>query len=208
MFVVHISLSMCNGYMAAKVLIIEAIILCVPLILISAGGIITSPNGATAACYFLATLFISWVIWSNRATMHFVVNWTPALHKTLVEFMNNNANIGQKTLGDIEGFLSVVGASVSVLAAIFGISWLVLLQLQTAFSFLINRGRFDDALKFSVCNAGLSFLMILLSGGILAALSAPQLLWPGIQNGNPGYYVLWFVRIALYNTFWIEALKP
>jgi len=139
--------------------------------------------------------------------MDFVINWSPVLYPTWTEFAGN-FNISEETFGDIGNFVSILTASISVLAAIFGISWLVLLQLQTAFSFLINRRRFDDALKFSVCNAGLSFLMILLSGGVLAALSAPQLLWPDIQNGNPGYHVLWFLRIALYNTFWIEALKP
>jgi hypothetical protein len=131
--------------------------------------------------------------------MDFVAKWTPELYRSWVEFTSDPS---------IGGKLRYVGYFGSVLTAIWGISFLVLLQIQTAFSFLINRGRFDDALKFSMVNAALSFLMILLSGGLLAALSAPHLLWPDIQNGNPGYYVLWFIRMALFNTFGIEALKP
>ena len=72
----------------------------------------------------------------------------------------------------------------------------------------MNRGRFDDALKFSFGNVALSFVMILFIGGIPAALSTPRLLWPTIQNANPGYDALWFARQALYNVLPIESLKP
>jgi hypothetical protein len=182
------------------------------LLPISSGGIFKSSNGVNAICYFVSTLFISWFIWNNRALMDFVIDWTPPPNQTLAEF-TGSSNIGQKILEDIRGAISggamsVVLARVSILAAIVGISYLVLLQIQTAFSFLINRGRFDDALQFSVCNAGLSFLMILFSGGVVAAFLAPQLLWRDSENGNALYHVLFFVQNALYNTFWIEALKP
>jgi len=183
-----------------KILVLETIILCVPLILISLAGIFASDYGITSIFYFVSTLFISWFIFRNYPSMDFVAKWAPSLSPTWAEF-TSNFQIGLKTLG-------YLGYFASVLMAIYGISWLVLLQIQTAFSFLINRGRPDDALKFSVINAGLSFLMILLSSGVLAALLVPQLLWPDIQNNNSGHYVLWFIRMALYNTFWIEALKP
>jgi hypothetical protein len=165
-------------------LVIEVVVLSVLLIPISFSGILRSSNGMNAICYFVSTLFISWVIWNNRALMDFVIDWSPALYPTWAEF-SGNSNIIPKTFRDIGNFVSILSASISVLAAIFGISWLVLLQIQTAFSFLINRGRFDDALKFSVCNAGLSFLMILLSGGVLAALSAPQLLGGAARTRTP-----------------------
>ncbi len=182
-----------------KFLVIEAVALCIPLTIISFLGAFASDNRLASVCYFISTLFISWFIWRNYTLMDFVVKWTPAIYPTWAEF--KNAGFGQNTV-------NYIGYFISVLTAVGGISLLVLLQIQTAFSFLINRGRLDDALRFSVTNAGLSFLMILLSGGVLATLSAPQLVWPNIQNGNPGYYILWFVRMALYNTFWIEALKP
>jgi hypothetical protein len=168
---------------APKFLVIQTVALIVPLIVISAVGIFSSINGITAICYFISTIFISWCIWNNRLLMDFVINWSPALYPTWADFAGS-FYISQTTFGDIGNFVSILTKSISVLAAIFGISWLVLLQIQTALSFLINRGRFDDALKFSVCNAALSFLMILLSGGVVAALSAPQLLWPDIQDGD------------------------
>jgi hypothetical protein len=183
-----------------NILVVETLVLSVPLIALSFFGIFASPYGITAICYFVATLLISWFVFRNYYLMNFVVKWTPALHPTWAEFTSDPI-ISAKTP-------AYIGYFASVLMAIYGVSWLVLLQVQTAFSFLINRGRFDDALKFSVVNVGISFLMILFAGGALAAFSAPQLLWPDIQNGNSGYYVLWFVRMALYNTFWIEALKP
>jgi hypothetical protein len=182
-----------------SLLVVEALVLSIPLIPLAFLGITASPYGVASVCYFMAMLSISWFIWQNYASMDFVVKWAPALHPTWAEFASDPT---------ISKALAYTGYFASVLMAIYGISWLVLLQMQTAFSFLINRGRFDDALKFSVVNAGISFLMILLAGGVLAAFLAPRLLWPDAQNGDSGYYVLWFVRMALYNTFWIEAFKP
>ena len=177
-----------------KLLVIETMVLCIPLIPISLFGIFASPYGITAACYFVATMFISWFIWRNYELMDFVAKWTPELHPAWAE-LTSDPSIGQ--------IMAYAGYFGSVLAAIIGISLLVLLQIQTAFSFLINRGRFDDALKFSVINAGLSFLMILLAGGLLAALGAPHLLWPDIHDGNSGSHAFWFIRMAISNTFGI-----
>lgn len=102
----------------------------------------------------------------------FVVELSPTLRQTWYELTNNFNHRDWHNLSvNAQGF-------VSVLMAIFGISWLVLLQLQTAFSFVIDRGNLDDALKFSLINAGISFVMILLAGGIIAAYLAPHLLWP------------------------------
>jgi hypothetical protein len=158
----------------AGYLVFEAFLLSILLVFVALGGVLASPQPARAVLYSLATLLISYFVWENYASMQAAGYLAPLLSPTWADFTS-----GRHQLGEIGGYAAVLAGT---LLAVGGVSYLVLLQIQTAFSFLIDRGRFDDALKFSVFNVGLAFVMILFSSGVVVAAGAPKALWPEARS--------------------------
>jgi hypothetical protein len=113
------------------------------------------------------------------------------------------------TLFPFLGLMSQVSAVISIVMAICAITFLLLIQIKNAFSFLRYQGRFDDVLRETVINLGISFIMILLASGVVAAFLNPSLLWPSIHDySDPLYYTYWLIKLVLYQTLPLAAFKP
>ena len=185
-----------------NVLLIENFWLTLPLTILSLLGITVSPNKGVASIFFITALLISWFIIANYGLMRdFVGTYyidadtirdTISHHLSLKEFFNGGTHLVNVVI---------------IVLVILAISFLLLIQMKNAFSFLSYQGEFDNALAVSVKNTGMSVLMILLASGVLAALFNPSLLWPNINSADI-YYAYWLIRLVLYHILPVEALSP
>jgi hypothetical protein len=171
---------------------------------------IASPNRLIAGLSFVASVILAWLIVTNYDLMNQFVG-TYSLNVDI-----NSMNIGiirdasmDPTFVQFSTIIKHVSAVISIVMAICAITFLLLIQIKNAFSFLRYQGEFDDALRTTVINLALSFVMILLASGIMAALSNPSLLWPSIHDdSNPLYYVIWLIKRVLYQTLPLPAFEP
>ena|SRR5215472_13163399 len=124
-----------------NVLLIENFWLPLPLTIISFLGMIASPHKMIAGVFFITALLLSWFIISNYGLMHNFVGTYFLDANIIFDTITHHLNLGEFLSGENQ-FVNVV----SVALAIYAITFLLLIQMKNAFSFLSYQGEFDNAL--------------------------------------------------------------
>jgi hypothetical protein len=177
---------------------IENLVISIPLIFLAFLGMITSPTRIISGLYVVTAVIFCWFIVTNYGLMYNFYNFvgTHFFDQNLLQDALSRLNFTALFNNQLDPLLDVI----SILMAIYGITFLLLIQLKNAFSFLRYQREFDDVLKSTVKNIAMSFIMILLASGVVAAFSNPSLLWPSVHDSHPLYYTYWLIKLVLYHT--------